>query len=148
VAAAVEDAVEGGVDLLVVVRPQAHLALRVHPGVHGGRQEPRAQGCQQRVHAPQAGAEARVQVQQARRGPGGLELDHVQRELVGPVDVAVEVVRGARPGRGREQLVADRAHVQAAPIDDHVLQLDAPRLEQAQPPRVAHRTPPWPRRRR
>ncbi len=42
--AAIEDAVERLVDDAVIVRPDHHLAVRVHPGVHGRRHQPAPSG--------------------------------------------------------------------------------------------------------
>jgi hypothetical protein len=100
VAAAVEDAIEGPVDHIVLVRPQTHFGGRIHPRMHRRRHQARIQ------RREQAGRCARRPGTMRRAASSGgravrLELDDVQRELVRPCDRAaldVEI-----------ELAADRA---------------------------------------
>jgi hypothetical protein len=60
------------------------------------------------------------------------ELADVQRELVVPRDVAIlELFRGMAR-RGFEQLVGRGCYVERFRVDEHVFDLDAERVEQAQ----------------
>ena len=66
VSAAVEDAVEGLVDLPAAVRPDPKLAGRIHPGVHGRGHQARAQRGEERVDPLDLSREAFGEPGQAR----------------------------------------------------------------------------------
>jgi hypothetical protein len=130
VAAAVEDAVEGVVDLVRAVWPELEVARGVHPGMHRGRQHAGAHRRELLVHAPQLAVESVGDAPEARHGPVRLDLDHVACELVRPGERAALDLVLDRAGLGLDQAVGDRLHVEARRVDDHVLELDAEALEE------------------
>jgi len=133
VARTAEDAVEGVVDLRVLVGPELGLGVGIHPGVHRPGHEPRAHVRKLGVGAPHAGVELGHEPRQGWCRAVRLELEHMQRELVRPGDGTELHLGLGRAGHALHQSVAFRPHGQRVPIDDHRLDLDAVRLEQTRP---------------
>ena len=123
VLAAAEDAVVGPVDLGLGVRPQPRLAGGIHPRMHAGRHQPRAERREPGVDRAHLVLEAGRQEFERRLRAGVLELDEVEHDLVGP-GVAAAPDLGAAAGR-LQQGVGDRHHRERVAVDDHVLELDA-----------------------
>ncbi len=81
---------------------------------------------------------------QPRRRLRRFELQHVQRQLIGPRHIpnddfigklGLPVVLSFGPGNRRrllQQLIDNRAHSQRRLVDDHVLKLDAVGLEEVE----------------
>src|SRR5690606_27617222 len=88
VAAAVEDAVVGLVDLAVAVGPDGAFGGRVHERVHAARGEARAVRLEAPVDLGDGVDEVRLQAREVGDGAAGLELDDVRGELVGGADGA------------------------------------------------------------
>ncbi len=132
VPAAIEDAVERLVDEAVIVRPNHHLAVRVHPGMHGGGQQPGPERLEEGIDAADAGVELGGKRGQRAGRLGRLQLDDVGRQLVRPGDLADLDVGDDLAGDGLEHSIGDRPHVERPGVDDHVLQLDAERFKEVQ----------------
>jgi hypothetical protein len=139
---AAEDAVVRPVDRRPGVRPQLRVGRGVHPGMHGGGHEARAEGSQRPVDAPDFGLKACDQRLERGVGAGVLDFDEVQHDLVGPGEVPVRDRRQRVPRRRAQQAVGDRHDREGLPVDDHVLQLDAVAPEGVQRGRRIHRAAP------
>ena len=125
VAAAIEDAVVGGVDLGVFVRPEPGLAARVHPGMHAGRHEACAERREACVHRAHRVLKALGERFEPRFRALAFQFQKVQHQLVRPAEAA-EVQRIDHRARGvAQQCVGDRPHRERVAVDDHVLELDA-----------------------
>ncbi len=133
----VEDAVERAVDLVVLVWPEDELTVGVHPWMHARGHEARAQRLQDGLHAADVLLEHGAQAVEVRARAASLHLDDVQGQLVGPGDVAEVDLALVSAGHGAQQDIRHGTHRQRLGIDDHVLDLDAEGLEQAQRGSVA-----------
>jgi hypothetical protein len=111
--------------------PCGQSSTSLHPRVHGRRHEPQTFAAELRVRERDVGREFLAQAREWPRAVA-LELDDVECELVVPRDRAVlELVR-QRPGRGFEQLIGGGRHIESLAVDEHVLDLDAVSIEQAE----------------
>jgi len=132
VPARAEDAVEGAVDGVVLVRPQHGLPLGIHPRVRGGRHETAADGHQDVSDGGDVACERGVEAAEPARRPVGLQLDHVVDELVGPRQVALLDLGDIVAGHREENLVGGGEHVERVGVDDHVLELDPEAFEEVE----------------
>lgn len=128
---AAENPVEGVVHVGVFVRPKLGLGGGIHPGMHGPRQELGPEALERAIRLHHVLVEQGPEPGEGFRGSVGLELQHVQRQLVRPGDVSDFDLGGGLPGDRRDELVADGLHIEGFGVDDHELDLDAVRLEQA-----------------
>jgi hypothetical protein len=69
---------------------------------------------------------------QGRCGAVGLELDHVEDQLVGPGQWAHVDLRNGFPGLAGQNTVHYRKDIQGFGLDHHVLQLNAVALKEPQ----------------
>ncbi len=139
---AAENAVISPVDDGIVVGPQPRFGERVHPRVHGGGHEPRAQGFEQPVDGSNFGLEGGGKGLEGGIGGRVLEFDQVQHQLIRPAELPPLHFRHAGSGSPAQQFVGDRQDRQRLPVHDHVLELDAVAGKGVKHGRGAHREAP------
>src|SRR5262249_4676469 len=132
VAGGSEDTVECGVDLVVFVGPETRLAPRVHPRMRRARHEAAAFALEDLVDFAYMAGEKVVKTAQAGGGAVGLDLHHVQHELVGPGESAALHFGGVFARHGVDDVVAAGKDIECARVDDHVLDLDPDTFEETE----------------
>ncbi len=100
--------------------------------MHRVAHEPAPRRVELRVRERDVVGERAAEAGQAPARAVAVELEHVQRELVVPRDVAVRELFDELARDGLEQLVGGRRDVERLGVDEHVLDLDAVRVEQVQ----------------
>ncbi len=131
-AGAIEQAIECGVHLVELMRPNTKFLLRVHPGVGAGWQEARVPRLEPLIDVRDFALELICEPDERVDRAVGLELDQMERQLVGPAHVAALDIAHDGTGLGFEQPVGNGTNDERLGIDDHVLELDPDRLEQAE----------------
>ena len=139
VSRASEDPVESVVDFGVLVGPELGLGERVHPRMHGPGHEPRTQRCQLLVGPAHVVMKSAHQPRQGGSRSCGLELEDVEGELVRPADAVDLRLLAGRRRHPLHELVADGLHRERPGVDDHGLDLDTVRLEEAGPGALGER---------
>ena len=145
VSGAAEDPVERLVDDVVLVGPQVRLLRRIHPWVDAARKETAAEIAQCGIGGGHLGSEVLTESSERGRRSVGLQLQYMEDQLVGPRDLAPLELRHGLAGHRLHEPVAHRPDVQLLLVDDHVLDLDAIPVEEAQ---AAHLRVPRASRRR
>ena len=122
---AAENAVEGAVDLAVLMGPQHGFRGRVHEGMDGGGHEPAAKAGQDGVDLAHMGGEDGGQSRQGRSRTVAFELQDMGHQFVGPDQFAhIRIGRAGFAGRDFQNLVGHGQHGQGLAVHDHVFDFD------------------------
>ena len=126
VPAAIEDTVERGIDLSGFMGPEPRFGLRIHPGVHGRRQQTRPVLLEEGIDADDVRVKGIGERSEVVGRPVGLQLDDMEDQLVGPREPIERDLARSRGGDFAQKPVGDRPDIEGLPVDDHSISTPKP----------------------
>ena len=101
-AAAIEHAIEQGVDVVLAMREQLVFRGRVHPRVHGAGQQAQAVLREHRIDLGGGVGKAWLLALHVRHGVGGFGLNQMAGQFIHPGDRAIDMLDGLGAGGLRQ----------------------------------------------